>query len=61
VPSAGHVRCFLPILMSPLREYLHGNYLMLYTAMEDDATVVLLSIRHHRQFSFDFARLWHGA
>jgi hypothetical protein len=47
--------------MSPLREYLHGNYLMLYTAMEDDATVVLLSIRHHRQFSFDFARLWHGA
>ena len=25
---------------------------------EADATVYLLSIRHHRQLSFDFARLW---
>lgn len=44
-----------------LREYLHGDYLMLYTASETDATVYLLSIRHHRQLSFDFARLWPGA
>ena len=44
-----------------LREYLHGDYLMLYAAMEADATVHLLSIRHHRQLSFDFARLWPGA
>ena len=41
-----------------LREYLHGDYLMLYAAMDDSATVYLLSIRHHRQLSFDFARLW---
>ena len=41
-----------------LREYLHGDYLLLYTVMEDSATVYLLSIRHHRQLSFDFARLW---
>ncbi|SIQ91438.1 type II toxin-antitoxin system RelE/ParE family toxin [Pseudacidovorax sp. RU35E] len=46
---------------SALREYLHGDYLMLYTAMEVSATVHLLSIRHHRQLSFDFARLWPGA
>jgi hypothetical protein len=44
-----------------LREYLHGDYLMLYTASETDATVYLPSIRHHRQLSFDFARLWPGA
>ena len=44
-----------------LREYLHGDYLMLYTASETDATVYLLSVRHHRQLSFDFARLWPGA
>jgi hypothetical protein len=44
-----------------LREYLHGDYLMLYAAMEADATVYMLSIRHHRQLSFDFARLWPGA
>jgi plasmid stabilization system protein ParE len=44
-----------------LREYLHGDYLMLYTASETDATVTLLSIRHHRQLSFDFAGLWPGA
>lgn len=44
-----------------LHEYLHGDYLMLYTATEADATVYLLSIRHHRQLSFDFASLWPGA
>jgi hypothetical protein len=39
-------------------EYLHGDYLMLYTASETDATVYLLSIRYHRELSFDFSRLW---
>ena len=41
-----------------LREYLHGDYLMLYAAVDAEATVYLLSIRHHKQLSFDFARLW---
>ncbi|MFM2448115.1 MAG: hypothetical protein RIS44_565 [Pseudomonadota bacterium] len=41
-----------------LREYLHGDYLMLYSAVEAKTTVYLLSIRHHRQLSFDFARHW---
>jgi len=45
---------------SALREYLHGDYLMLYAAMDSGATVYLLSIRHHRQLSFDFVRLWPG-
>jgi plasmid stabilization system protein ParE len=44
-----------------LREYLHGDYLMLYAAIDASTTVYLLSIRHHRQLSFDFARLWPGA
>lgn len=39
-----------------LRIYLHSDYLILYTVA--DPTVYLLSIRHHRQLSFDFARLW---
>ncbi|RZS54729.1 type II toxin-antitoxin system RelE/ParE family toxin [Sphaerotilus mobilis] len=43
---------------SALREYLHGDYLILYTVTEAGSTVHLLSIRHHRQLSFDFARLW---
>ena len=44
---------------SALREYLHGDYLVLHTAMDASATTVyLLSIRHYRQLSFDFARLW---
>lgn len=47
-----------------LREYLHGDYLMLYSVVDAStqakATVYLLSIRHHRQLSFDFARLWPG-
>ena len=40
-----------------LREYLHGDYLMLYAAVDAKTTVYLLSIRHHRQLSFDFASL----
>lgn len=44
-----------------LREYLHGDYLMLYAAMEAQETVVLLTVRHHRELSFDFARLWPSA
>ncbi|MDE1950581.1 MAG: type II toxin-antitoxin system RelE/ParE family toxin [Burkholderiales bacterium] len=47
-----------------LREYLHGDYLMLYTVAartpKGDDAVYLLSIRHYRQLSFDFARLWPG-
>lgn len=47
-----------------LREYLHGDYLMLYTVVDASRkgkpTVYLLSIRHHRELSFDFARLWPG-
>ena len=45
-----------------LREYLHGDYLMLYL-VEDaspkaEATVYLLTIRHHLQLTFDFYGLW---
>jgi len=39
-----------------LREYPHGDYLILYTVI--GSTVHLLSIRHHRQLSFAFAKLW---
>ena len=39
-----------------LREYLHGDHLVLYAVA--DNVVYLLSVRHHRQLSFDFARLW---
>ncbi len=44
-----------------LREYLHGDYLMLYSVMDANATVFFLSIRHHRELSFDFARVWPGS
>ena len=45
---------------SALREYLHGDYLILYAVAEEGRKVYLLSIRHHRQLSFDFGRLWPG-
>ncbi len=44
-----------------LREYLSGDYLILYAEAEVEGVVYLLSIRHHRQLSFDFARLWPSA
>jgi plasmid stabilization system protein ParE len=37
-----------------------GDYLILYTEESKGSTVYLLTIRHHRQLSFDFARLWPG-
>jgi plasmid stabilization system protein ParE len=39
-----------------LRVYLHGDHLLLYAVM--DGVVYLLTIRHHRQLSLDFAGLW---
>ncbi len=44
-----------------LREYLHGDYLILYAVDETGQAVHLLTIRHHRQLSFDFHGLWQGA
>lgn len=49
-----------PGAASALREYLHSDYLILYVDMDASATVYLLTIRHHRQLSFDFAKLWPG-
>lgn len=43
-----------------LREYLHGDYLLLYALDEAQAVVHLLSIRHHRELSFHFSKLWQG-
>lgn len=39
-----------------LREYLFADYLVLYAQF--GATIHLLSIKHHRQLSFDFQSLW---
>lgn len=39
-----------------IREYLTGDYLILYALIGD--TVYLLSIKHHRQLSFNFDRYW---
>ena len=44
-----------------LREYLHGDYLIPYTVAPDGDVVYLLSVRHHRELSFQFAGLWPGA
>lgn len=43
-----------------LHEYLHGQFLILYAADVQDKVVHLLSVRHHRELSFQFARLWSG-
>jgi hypothetical protein len=39
-----------------IREYLTSDYLILYALIGD--TVYLLSIKHHRQLSFNFDRFW---
>lgn len=40
-----------------LREYLAGDFLILYAVQEK--AVYLLSIKHQRQLSFDFPSHWH--
>lgn len=39
-----------------LHEYLISDYLMLYARYDD--VIYLLSIKHHRQLSFDFNSFW---
>ena len=39
-----------------LREYVFSEYMLLYAQI--DEIIYLLSIRHHRQLSFDFQALW---
>lgn len=39
-----------------LREYMQGDYLILY--LDDGKIVFLLSIRHHRQLSYDLDGHW---
>ncbi|WP_151445680.1 type II toxin-antitoxin system RelE/ParE family toxin [Lacisediminimonas profundi] len=39
-----------------VREYVLSHYLLLFARF--DETIYLLSIRHHRQLSFDFQSLW---
>ncbi len=45
-----------------LREYVMTDYLVLYAvlgpAADGTSTIYLLSIKHHKQLSFDFERLW---
>ncbi len=41
---------------SELREYIFSDYLVLYANCSD--TIYLLSIKHHRQLSFDLQSLW---
>lgn len=43
-----------------LRVYLAGDYLILYVVDKVRSVTTLLSIRHHRQLSFDFAKIWSG-
>ena len=39
-----------------IREYISGDYLVLYALLGDD--IALLSIKHHRQLSYDLARFY---
>jgi ParE toxin of type II toxin-antitoxin system, parDE len=39
-----------------IREYIHDEFVMLYTVGDDG--LFLLSIRHHRQLSFDLRAHW---
>lgn len=50
------LRALPPGVADALREYLHGDYLILYAVT--GSTVYLLSIRHHRQLGFEFGKLW---
>jgi hypothetical protein len=52
-------------LLAEVREYVMAEYLVLYTTVSNQhdasAMVHLLAIKHHKQLSFDFERLWTAA
>ena len=54
--AMAQLRALPPGAADALREYVHDDYLILYAST--GSTVYLLSIRHHRQLSFAFAKLW---
>ena len=56
--AIGQLAALPPGSADRLREYLHGDYLILYTVATPGQLVHLLSIRHHRELSFKFAQLW---
>lgn len=39
-----------------IRQWIEGDYIVLY--LVEDSTLTLLSIKHHRQLSFDFPGHW---
>ena len=41
-----------------LREFIVDDYLLLYLVRGEQ--IVFLSIKHHRQLSFDLKRFWQG-
>lgn len=41
-----------------VREYLLGEYLILYAWSPEKRAIILLAIKHHRQLSFDFGDQW---
>jgi hypothetical protein len=50
-------------IQGEIREYLLADYLILYARFSSGAkatksTIYLLSIKHHRQLSFDFESFW---
>lgn len=49
-----------PGAVDSLRVYLAGDYLILYIVDKAGSVTTLLSIRHHRQLSFDFGKIWNG-
>jgi len=51
-----HQRLSRQIGKSELREYILGDYLVLYLVEANDVT--LLAIKHHRQLSFDLPMFW---
>lgn len=58
VEGLGLLATLPPGAADALRLVLLGDYLVLYVADARARTVTLLSIRHHRQLSFDFDRMW---
>jgi hypothetical protein len=54
------MKCFMGVAQSALRVLLSGDYLIQHGGENTSSTVYLLSIRHHRQLTFKFARLCPG-
>lgn len=58
IQMMGNLPSSVTFQLEDIREYVQRHFVLLYLVSKPEKTCYLLSIRHHRQLSFHFEKLW---